>query len=210
MGKDPNREVQDRLALIFATFLERRSANKVLQYCNAHGLLLPRRDRFGEVTWRRPTRSAILAIRKHPAYAGTFVYGRSRTSHAGLAGARKQVQRLPMDQWRVRISDVYAAYIDWETFERIQAMLADNYAAYERTGSRGVPRAGQALLHGIIACGECGHKMGVLYKHGVRYRCTALRTRYQSPVCQSVPGAPSDAAVAAAFFEAFAPVELDA
>jgi len=89
-------------------------------------------------------------------------------------------------------------------------MLRDNYAAYERNGSRGVPRAGKALLHGIIACGECGHKMGVLYKGGARYRCTALRARYQVPVCQAIPGAPIDTAVAAAFFAAFAPIELDA
>jgi DNA invertase Pin-like site-specific DNA recombinase len=208
--KEPHREVQDRLSWIFARFLEWRSANQVLRYCNEHDLRLPRHDRFGEVAWRTPTRTAILAILKNPAYAGAFVYGRSRTSTAGPAGTHKQYRRLPMDQWKVCIKDVYPAYIEWETFERIQAMLRDNYAAYERNGSRGVPRAGQALLHGIIACGECGHQMGVLYKGGVRYRCTALRVRYQGPVCQAIPGAPVDAAVVAAFFAAFAPIELDA
>lgn len=30
------------------------------------------------------------------------------------------------------------------------------------------------------------------------------------PVCQAIPGAPIDTAVAAAFFAAFAPIELDA
>lgn len=208
--KEPHQEVQDRLSWIFARFLEWRSANKVLRYCNAHDLLLPRHDRFGDVAWRRPTRAAILAILKNPAYAGAFVYGRSRASAGGAPGARKPRRRLARDQWKVCIKDVYPAYIDWETFERIQAMLQDNYAAYKRNGSRGVPRAGKALLQGIIACGECGHKMGVRYKGGVRYRCTALRARYQVAVCQAIPGAPVDAAVVAAFFAAFAPIELDA
>jgi DNA invertase Pin-like site-specific DNA recombinase len=208
--KEPHQEVQDRLSWIFASFQEWRSANKVLRYCTAHDLLLPRRDHFGDVTWRLPTRSAILAILKNPAYAGAFVYGRSRTSAGGPAGPRRQQRRLPMEQWKVCIKNVYPASSEWEAFERIQAMLQDNYAASERTGARGVPRAGKALLHGIIACGECGHKMGVLYKGGVRYRCTALRARYQGPVCQAIPGAPVDAAVVAAFFAAFAPIELDA
>src|SRR5437660_2609713 len=70
--KDPDREVQDRLALIFATFLEVRSANRVLQYLNRNDLLLPRRDRFGDVAWKKPTVAAILETLKNPAYAGAF------------------------------------------------------------------------------------------------------------------------------------------
>src|SRR6266545_5112 len=53
--KDPNREVQDRIQLVFATFLERRSASKVLEWFNTHALRLPRRDRFGDVVWKQPT-----------------------------------------------------------------------------------------------------------------------------------------------------------
>jgi len=32
-------------------------------------------------------------------------------------------------------------------------MLLDNYAAYDRNKSRGVPRDGAALLHGILLWG---------------------------------------------------------
>src|SRR3954454_12124542 len=72
-------EVQARIALVFATFLEKRSAAKVLRTLLAEGLALPRRDRHGDITWRPPTRCAICAILKNPAYAGAFVYGRTRT-----------------------------------------------------------------------------------------------------------------------------------
>src|SRR4051812_24001547 len=42
--KSPDREVQARIALVFATFLEKRSAAKVLRTLLAEGLALPRRD----------------------------------------------------------------------------------------------------------------------------------------------------------------------
>jgi DNA invertase Pin-like site-specific DNA recombinase len=50
--KDPNREIQDRLDLIFTTFLRLRSACKVLQFLNTHDLGIPRRDCFGDVVWK--------------------------------------------------------------------------------------------------------------------------------------------------------------
>src|SRR5438874_2545313 len=68
--KDPNLAVQSRRALVFETFLPRRSARKVLEFFNAHGVRLPRRDRLREVVWKRPTIAAIRAILQPPAYAG--------------------------------------------------------------------------------------------------------------------------------------------
>ncbi len=208
--KDPHQEVQDRLALVFATFLEVRSASKVLQYLNQEGLLLPRRDRFGDVIWKTPTVAMILGVLKNPAYAGAFVYGRTRTIRPGPSPRRAKQERLPLDQWKIRVNDVYPAYIDWPTFERIQALLQDNYAQYDRNKSRGIPRPGKALLHGLVACGACGHKMVVKYKGGAQYLCTYLRGQYGVPVCQRIRADAVDDAVVAAFFAALTPLELDA
>src|SRR5713226_1199756 len=207
--KDPNREIQDRLDLIFTTFLRVRSASKVLQFLNTHDLHLPRRDRFGDVVWKKPTVAAILQILKNPAYAGAFVYGKTRSVRKDPTSAHTQEVRLPMDQWKIRVNDVYPAYIAWETFEQIQQMLLDNYAAYDRNKSRGVPRDGAALLHGIVYCGECGHKMVVQYKNGTRYLCNYLRQQYHVPVCQYIHADPVDMQVVEAFFQALSPVELD-
>ena len=207
--KDPNREIQDRLELVFSTFPRLRSASKVLQFLNAHDLSLPRRDRFGDVVWKKPTVAAILQILKNPAYAGAFVYGKTRSLRKDPGSPHTQEVRLPMDQWKIRVNDVYPAYISWETFEHIQDMLADNYAAYDRNKSRGVPRDGAALLHGMVYCGECGHKMVVQYKHGTRYLCNYLRQQYHVPVCQYIPADPVDVQVVEAFFQALSPVELD-
>ncbi len=208
--KEPNLEVQQRLELVFTTFLERRSASKVLQFLNEQQLLLPRHDRFGDVQWRRPRVAAILAILKNPAYAGAFVYGRTRTVRTGAGPRQASQKKLPVEQWRIRVNDKYPAYITWDTYEQIQAMLKDNYAEYDRNKTRGIPRPGAALLHGLVYCGECGHKMVVQYKKGTRYLCNYLRQQYRVPVCQHIPADPVDATVVEAFFAALAPVELDA
>jgi DNA invertase Pin-like site-specific DNA recombinase len=208
--KHPNLEVQQRLELVYATFLQRRSASKVLQFLNAQQLLLPRRGRFGEVVWKAPTVAAILAILKNPAYAGAFVYGRTRTQRTSAESRHASQKHLPVEQWRVRVNDKYPAYISWDTYEQIRAMLQDNYAEYDRNKTRGIPRPGAALLHGLVYCGQCGHKLVVQYKSGTRYLCNALRQQYGVPVCQYIPADPVDAKVVEAFFAALSSVELDA
>src|SRR5216683_1930215 len=150
--KLPDQEAQARLSLVFETFLQCRSASKVVDVFKAHHLLLPRRDRFGDLVWKAPRVAAVLEI---------------------------------------------------------QAMLTDNHAEYDRNKTRGIPRPGKALLHGLVYCGECGHKMVVQYKGGTRYICNYLRQQYRTPVCQYIAADPVDTRVVDAFFQALSPVELD-
>jgi len=207
--KEPDREVQARIELVFTTFLRLRAASKVLRFLSDEQLDLPRRDRCGDVVWKRPKLAMIVAFLKNPAYAGAFVYGRSRTIPKAVHPAQTTQKRLPLADWRIRVNDAYPAYISWETFEQIQTMLQDNYAEYDRNKSRGIPRPGKALLHGLVYCGACGHKLVVQYKGGTRYLCNFLRQQYRVPVCQYLSADPIDASVVAAFFEALSPVELD-
>jgi len=85
-------------------------------------------------------------------------------------------------------------------------MLLDNYAEYDRNKTRGVPRPGAALLHGMVYCGECGHKLVVQYKGGTRYLCNFLRQKYRVPVCQHIPGDAVDPSIVEAFFQALSPI----
>jgi DNA invertase Pin-like site-specific DNA recombinase len=80
--KHPDREVQERIGLVFTSFLELGSVGKLLRSFRARRLAVPRLDRFGEVAWRTPTDGMITAILKNPAYAGAFVYGRTVESIA--------------------------------------------------------------------------------------------------------------------------------
>src|SRR5215472_7932575 len=207
--KIPNQEAQARLALVFETFLQCRSASRVVDEFNRHALLLPRRDRFGDVRWKAPRVASVLAILKHPAYAGAFTYGRTRTVRREATQRRPSITRLPQDQWRICIPNVSPAYLSWETYTQIQAMLTDNHAEYDRNKTRGIPRPGKALLHGLVYCGACGHKMVVQYKGGTRYLCNYLRQQYRTPVCQYIDADPVDTRVVDAFFQALSPVELD-
>lgn len=205
--KEPNLEVQTRLQLIFDSFLRLKTASKVVRFFNEQALLIPRRDRFGDIVWKRPSMTAIVEILKNPAYAGAFAYGRTKTTHNASGKVRQQ--RLPMEQWRILVYDKYPAYINWATYESIQAMLKDNHANYNLL-SRGVPRQGAALLVGLMYCGECGHKMLVEYQHGLRYVCDYQRRHYQGSVCQYIPGVPVEMQVVNAFFKALSPLELNA
>jgi DNA invertase Pin-like site-specific DNA recombinase len=205
--KHPDQEVQGRLALVFDTFLRLGAMSRVVHFFNQHDLRVPRRDCFGEVVWRPATTQAIYGILQNPAYAGAFVRGRKRW--VSVAGKRV-VRRTPVPQWPICVRDKYPAYITWDTFEKIQAMLHDNHSDYQSKHSRGVPRSGKGLLAGILYCGECGHKMNVHYRSGVYYACHFLRNKYQvGPGCQRVTAGPVDRHVACAFLEALAPAELD-
>src|SRR3982751_4493680 len=206
--KDPHLDVQQRIELVFALFLELKSASKVAQRMNQQELLLPRYTRFGDLLWRRPTIGAVLLLLRNPAYAGAFVHGRRQSVRKDLAH-RPLARPLPREAWQVCARDKYPAYISWEQYEKIQAMRDDNRLEYTRERTRGVPREGSALLQGIVYGGESGHKMGVVYKQRTQYRCHELRSRYGVPVCQHILAEPVDRQVVAAFFEALSPAQLD-
>jgi hypothetical protein len=210
VAKDPDQEIQARIVLVFATFLQVRTAMAVVRTLQARGLTLPRRGRHGDIGWRPATLMAVVGMLKNPAYAGTFVYGRTRSGPPATPGGRPVQLPRPSEGWRFVVRDKYPAYIDVKTFEKIQAMLEGNRADYLRTRGRGVPRDGAALLHGLVWCGECGHKMAVRYKGGSQYVCNHLRQQHGAPVCQCLRAAAIEARVAAAFLEAIAPAEIEA
>src|SRR4051794_26223668 len=145
------------------------------------------------------TLDRITRILRNPAYAGAFVYGRTRSCHALYPNGRLITARCPMAEWKIVVKP---AYIDWESFERIQAMLHDNHAEYERNKTRGIPRGGAAPLQGIVWCGQCGRKMSVQYKARNAYNCRPLHHKHGAPICQQLPADPIDAQVVAAFFAA--------
>jgi DNA invertase Pin-like site-specific DNA recombinase len=208
--KDSNQEVQDRIALIFSAFLELGSVGKVIRSLRDRLLTVPRRDRFGDIVWRVPTASMLTGILKNPAYAGAFVYGRTQSCHARYANGKLMTTRRPMTEWKIVVKDRYPAYLDWQRYVRIQTMLSDNHAEYQRNQTRGVPRDGAAVLQGIAWCGQCGHKMSVEYKNGNRYVCNFLVRSQGGALCQHLPADPIDALVVEAFFAAVGPVELAA
>lgn len=96
--KDPDLGVQERLGLVFELFLKFRTAAKVMRVLNDRGLDLPRRDRHGDLHWARATVSSVAAILKNPAYAGAFVYGRTRMRAVAREGAAQAKAPRPIEE----------------------------------------------------------------------------------------------------------------
>src|SRR5262249_15428172 len=209
--KHPDAEVRERIDFTFATFLRVKSIHGVVREMAAAGLLLPRRERGrddGAVLWRRPSAAALSRLPRDPAYAGTFVYGRTRFQPR-VPGGPSRKQPLPPEAWQFVVPDKYPAYIDRDTYTAIQAILRDNYQEYARRRSRGVARSGAALLQGLVYCGHCGNKMTVQYQATARYLCNHHKTQSGGKECQRVLIAPVDAWVVQNFWQALAPAELD-
>jgi DNA invertase Pin-like site-specific DNA recombinase len=211
--KDPDRQVQGALALVFERFARLGACQRVLRSLRDDGLLLPRRQTCGphqgELLWKRPTDAALYDILKNPAYAGAFVYGRHGRHPEWRPGQPERAMHRPMEAWVIR-RDAYPAYLSWDQFLTNQARLANNASRFAQR-SQGAPRAGAALLQGLVVCGRCGRQMCVSYVSPARvlYVCAALNRTYGAPTCLHVPAAPAEAAVVEAFFQALAPAELD-
>lgn len=201
---------------VFARFAAQTSARQVLLSLRSDGLKLPRR-RPGEVTvsWVEASYRAVHEILTKPAYAGAFVFGRTRqhktVDHTGQVTVRsRQVTR---DQWQVCILGHHPGYIDWETYLANQDRLAAN-ARVMRGGAGGAPREGRALLQGLVRCGRCGRRMQVGYwgTAGQRptYACTRAARDTGETACQQIGGRRVDQAVLDAVFTALEPASLRA
>jgi DNA invertase Pin-like site-specific DNA recombinase len=161
--KDPDRQVQARIAYVLRLCARLRAAHKVLVQLRSEGLKLPTQvwggPHLGRVVWKAPTLSAMVRMLPNPTYAGTYVYGQfaydacARSPTTGQAMTRLR----PREEWPVCRHAAFPAYIAWEQFVANQSLLRANWY---RAESRGAPRKGAALPQGIVFCGRCGRKMG--------------------------------------------------
>src|SRR5262249_40453403 len=119
----------------------------------------------GEITWVEPTYHAVHTTLTHPAYAGAYVYGRTRDErYLGADGAlRKRRRKLPRDQWEVLIPDHHPGFIDWDTYLANQARIGSNIRPQASQPGTGAVREGPALLQGLATCGTCGRKLAIFY-----------------------------------------------
>ena len=179
----PNQAAQARLALVCETFGPCRSARNVVDVFTRHTLCLPRRDRVGALVCTAPRGASVLAMLTHPASAGACPSGRTRTLRREASQVRPPSTRLPQEPWRVWIPDVSPPSSSGDTSRQMQTRLTDHHAEYARHTTRGLPRPGQALWHGLVSCGACGHTMVGQEQGGTRSLWHALRQPSRTPVC---------------------------
>jgi hypothetical protein len=106
---DPDDEVRGAVALVFRLFRETGSVFAVVQRFAQSRLHFPRRAYGGawngKLIWGRLTHGRVRGILKNPSYAGMYVFGRYqyRRQIDPSGEVQKQMHRVPMADWRVRI-----------------------------------------------------------------------------------------------------------
>lgn len=214
---DPDRQIQDTVRLLFETFRRTGSALQVVRHFTKERIGWPRRlktgPRAGEIVWAKLEHSRVLGILHNPRYTGAYVYGRTRQRKVG-GGGHVHYRRLPRQEWKVFLPNVYPGYISWEEFESNQAKLLDNANGYGPDRRKSPAREGTALLQGLVICGRCGRRMTVRYytRQGQLipdYVCQRRGIETAQPVCQTVLGTGLDEAISQIVLEAVTPASLE-
>jgi DNA invertase Pin-like site-specific DNA recombinase len=214
--QDADERVRAAIALVFRKFAELASARRLYFWLRGQQIKLPtirgvQSER--EIVWQAPRYHAVLSLLKNPIYAGAYVYGRSkRVVH--LEHGRKRVQRIKhrrSEDWRVLKTDHHAGYIDWNTYQSNQAVIAHNDNAMGDT-VRGSVRRGIALLSGLLRCGHCGTKLHAQYPRPdvIRYTCVNHILDNDSPCRLMFGGGRADSLVVEQVLRSIRPLALKA
>ena len=213
----PDEAVAEAIATVCRRFGELGSARQVLLSLREDGLLLPRLPNGSRrITWAPASYPAVHDFLTNPAYAGAFVFGRTRTEKR-LDPAGKlvtSVRVLPREQWAVLIPGHHPGYISWETYEANTARLRANWRPPRGHGG-GAPREGAALLQGLLRCGRCGRIMQTGYSgpkgNSPRYVCARAKQLYATERgCCSIGGGRLEKTILAELFAVLEPAALEA
>lgn len=219
---DPDRQVQDSIRLLFATFRRVGSAHATVKAYREQGLSFPLRPHEGphkgELVWRAQTENRARNVLHNPRYAGAYAYGRRTRGPRGLDSSdghevHMRTQSRPREQWHTLIVDAHPGYLSWAEYEENLARLRQNDRVAPDS-RRCPPREGPALLQGLVLCGVCGGRMSVRYQGGKEkpipyYVCKGAGNTQAWPRCQSIRGTEIDQAVGRLMIEAMTPVALD-
>jgi len=212
---DPDLQVQASIGEVFRSFEHTGSACATVRHFHQHHLLFPRRVRRGphqgEIAWGAIAHHDVLRVLHHPAYAGAYAFGRTRTTKT--ADGKIHIADVPRSEWVVLVLDAHVGYISWKDYEKNEAQLVVNSQAYapQRFSP---PREGPALLQGLILCGQCGERMTVRYhqRAGQRivpdYLCQSKSIAQGRIPCQRIPGSALDRAIGALLMKCVTPEAL--
>jgi DNA invertase Pin-like site-specific DNA recombinase len=214
---DPDCQVQQALRTFFATFEQAGSACATVKHFRKHGLLFPRRLRWGtrrgELVWVKLVHSRALQVLHNPRYAGAFFHGRTHMA-PGSDGQMRQQKQPSIEEWHTLLPNAHAGYITWDQFQRNQQRLRENALSLGADRRKSPPGEGPALLQGLAMCGACGQRMTVRYHSRKRhqqphYVCQRDGIEHARRICQSIPGQTIDEAIGNLLLELMTPATLE-
>jgi len=213
---DPDEQVRGVVQLVFDKFEELGTVNGVFRYLRRNkiqlGFRCKLRSQRGQLEWRHPTATRLLAMLRHPIYAGAYAYGLHRHGRKNPVTGEITVGKtfLPPDEVRVLIQDRVPPYISWEQYLANQQRINENRSLPTSPGSA---RGGRALLSGLIVCGRCQRHMKVEYHaekiRRPQYRCHSLFQEEDDQPCHCLKASPVDELVAQQVLCALEPAALD-
>jgi DNA invertase Pin-like site-specific DNA recombinase len=212
--QEPDEQARGMVQFVLDKFHELGSAYAVYQDLIGNDLQLgfrvQRGARRGELEWRDPLPTRIIAILKHPFYAGAYAYPIHRPGKKNPVTGKTEggTWFVPPEEFDILIRDRLPAYISWDQYLANLDQLKQNRSLKE---SRGVPRRGEALLAGLVECGQCGYRM--LTKHRERehptYHCNEHWQHPWEEPCGGVRARPVDELVAQLVLKALEPASLE-
>ena len=212
LEKDPDRRVQQAIALVFRKFAELGTVRQTLWWFLEHGVELPTHTPRGAAYWRRPSYRTVYRLLTSPVYGGAYAYGKTEQRVRYEHGTpHRSSHRKPREQWLTLIPHAHEGYVPWEEFEQIrQAITANNL----RPDAVGAAKKGAALLAGLLRCRRCGRKLTVRYTgsaHDVlRYACLRGLLDHGEPRCVAFGGIPVDDAIAGEVLRVVQPAAVEA
>ncbi len=214
VDKDPDAQARAVMQLVFDQFDCLGSLSGLFHYLVRPHIWLPIRARTGPqkgpLQWRRPSLATLAQVLHQPIYAGAYAYGRRPVDPARAYAGRpaRSPKWVPLDQWAVLIQDHLPASSTWKHSLQNHARLTQNQSAPDAMGA---PRAGVALLAGIIVCGLCGRRMHVSYRrtHQPYSNCLRPFVEATEPRCPGVQATVLDTCVAQQVLRALEPAALE-
>jgi len=214
----PDEAVAGVIAAVFARFAACGSVRGTWLWLREQQLKWPLQPAAGatspapQVIWVEPTYHAVHTTLTHPAYAGAYVYGRTRAEKyvTGDGDLRTRRRRIGRDDWEVCIPDHHEGFLDWDDYLANQQRIGKNIRPVAHQPGTGAVREGCALLQGLATCGTCGRKLAVYYDGRHRntpgYYCTGTGHLIDGKNLRHlrIGGVAIDAAVGQAFLAAMA------
>ena len=108
---DPDLQVQASIREVFRSFAHTKSACATVRHFLQEHLLFPRRVRCGphqgEIVWGALAHHDGLRVLHHPAYAGAYPFGRTRTTKT--ADGKAHITDVPRPEWEVLVKDAHVS-----------------------------------------------------------------------------------------------------
>ena len=160
---DYDLNVKDTILKIIETFRRTRSVSRTVEALAAAGTRIQYQPRGHGIASRKITTDRVRFILRHPAYAGTYVYGIEK------AGGELPATEANRQESYIVIHDHHPAYLSREEQAEFKAILkGDPKRAIKRGRCR-------SLLQGLVRCVICGESLLVAYR-GKAFCFTCRRT----------------------------------